>query len=152
MNFRALVFCVSATILISAASAFGADPKLDGAYRYVSTTFQGGTQTDAEAKGLIVVHGKYIAFVRAGVNRQTWDQNESADERNKKIIAAYQGIAATCGSFQVQGNVITLEQLAHSSPASMGKSVKWEYKLEGKVLKLKPVANPGVEFTFERVD
>ena len=27
----------------------------------------------------------------------------------------------------------------------------WEYKLDGKKLTLKPVANPGVEFSFERL-
>jgi hypothetical protein len=33
----------------------------------------------------------------------------------------------------------------------MGTTTKWEYKLAGKTLTLKPVANPGVEFTFERL-
>src|SRR5215831_5560644 len=141
-----------AAILVGAVqSGLAQGPKLDGAYKYVSTTFQGGKQTEADAKGIIVVHGKYMAFVRAGVNRKTWDQNEPQEERAKKIIAAYQGLAATAGSFDIQGNIITLEQVAQSSPASMGTSTKWEYKLEGKTLTLKPVANPGVEFTFEKL-
>jgi hypothetical protein len=137
--------------LVLAANARGADPKLDGAYKFVGLTFQGGGQTEADAKGMIVVHGKYMSFVRAGVGRKTWDQNEPQEDRAKKIIAAYQGLAATCGSFEVQGNVITLQQLAQSSPASMGTATKWEYKLDGDKLTLKPVANPGVEFTFERL-
>ena len=62
-----------------------------------------------------------------------------------------QGMAATCGSFDVEGNVITLHQVAQASPLTMGKDVKWEFKVEGKVLKIKPVANQGVEFTFERM-
>ena len=92
-----------------------------------------------------------MAFVRANVGRKTWDQSEPQEERAKKIIAAYQGLAATCGSFEVQGNVITLQQLAQSSPASMGTATKWEYKLEGDKLILKPAANLDVEFTFERL-
>src|ERR1700687_613374 len=136
---------------ISAANALAADPKLDGAYKFVGLKFQGGGQTEAEAKGMIVVHGKYMAFVRANVGRKTWDQSEPQEERAKKIIAAYQGLAATCGSFEVQGTVITLQQLAQSSPASMGTATKWEYKLDGDKLTLKPVANPEVEFTFERL-
>jgi hypothetical protein len=152
MRLRLSVLCAVALITITSISGFASDPKLDGAYRYVSTTFPGGSQTDADAKGMIVVHGKYMAFVRAGVDRKTWDQSEPIDERTKKIVAAYQGLAATCGSFEVQGNVITLQQLAQASPATMGKAVKWEYKLEGKTLKLKPVANSSVEFTFERLD
>jgi hypothetical protein len=59
-------------VLVSAANVMAADPKLDGAYKYVSTTFPGGSQTEADAKGMIVVHGKYMAFVRAGVGRKTW--------------------------------------------------------------------------------
>jgi hypothetical protein len=137
--------------LVLAANALGADPKLDGAYKFVGLTFQGGGQTEADAKGMIVVHGKYMAFVRAGVGRKTWEQSEPQEERAKKIIAAYQGLAATCGSFEVQGNVITLQQLAQSNPATMGTATKWEYKLEGDKLTLKPVPNPGVEFTFERL-
>ena len=136
---------------IAAVNVLAADPKLDGAYKFVGLTFQGGGQTEADAKGMIVVHGKYMAFVRASVGRQTWDQNEPEGDRAKKIIAAYQGLAATCGMFEVQGNVISLQQMAQSSPASMGTTTKWEYKLEGNKLKLKPVANPGVEFTFERL-
>ncbi len=138
-------------VLFSAINAAAADPKLEGAYKFVSLKFQGGAQTDSEAKGMIVVHGKYMAFVKASVGRQTWEQSEPQEERMKKIVAAYQGLAATCGTFDVQGNVINLQQMAQASPGSMGTTTKWEYKLDGKTLTLKPVANPGVEFTFERL-
>ena len=138
-------------VFFSAVNVLAADPKLDGAYRFVGLKFQGGGQTDAEAKGMIVVHGKYMAFVKANVGRQTWKQEEPQDERTKKIVAAFQGLAATCGTFDAQGNVISLQQLAQAGPGSMGTTTKWEYKLEGKTLTLKPVASPGVEFTFERL-
>ena len=149
MKTKALVLCL--LLLTMAVPAAAKDPKLDGAYRYVSTTFPGGKQTDAEMKGLLVVHGKYLSFVRAGVDRKTWDQQEPAEERMKKIVAAYQGLAATCGEFSVEGNIITLQQIAQASPLTMGKAIKWEFKVEGSTLKIKPVANPGVEFTFERM-
>jgi hypothetical protein len=149
MKLKTLLLC--ALLLVVSAPGLAKGPKLDGAYRYVSTTFDGGKQTDAEIKGMLVVHGKYMAFVRAGVDRKTWDQQEPAEERAKKIIAAYQGLAATCGEYTIEGNIITLQQLAQASPLSMGKAVKWEYKLEGTTLKIKPVSNPGVEFTFERM-
>ena len=142
---------ILAVVLCSAINISAADPKLEGAYRFVSLKSQGGAQTDSEAKGMIVVHGKYMAFVKASVGRQTWEQSEPQEERMKKIVAAYQGLAATCGTFEVQGNVINLQQMAQASPGSMGTTTKWEYKLEGKTLTLKPVANPGVEFTFERL-
>jgi hypothetical protein len=149
MKFKtALVLSI---VLVSASNVLAADPKLEGAYKFVGLKFQGGGQTDAEAKGMIVVHGKYMAFVKASVGRQTWEQSEPQEERAKKIVAAYQGLAATCGSFEVQGNIISLQQLAQASPGSMGTTTKWEYKLEGSKLTLKPVANPGVEFSFERL-
>lgn len=138
-------------VIITASTSLASDPKLDGAYRFTGLKFQGGGQTDAEAKGMIVVHGKHMAFVKASVGRQTWEQGEPQEERAKKIIAAYQGLAATCGTFEAKGNVITLQQVAQASPASMGTATKWEFKLEGNKLTLKPVANPGVEFTFERL-
>lgn len=138
-------------VIIAASTALAADPKLDGAYKFTGLKFQGGGQTEAEAKGMIVVHGKHMAFVKASVGRQTWEQSEPQEERTKKIIAAYQGLAATCGTFETQGNIISLQQIAQASPGSMGTTTKWEYKLEGKTLTLKPVANPGVEFTFERL-
>jgi len=144
----ALVLCV---ILASAVCVLAADPKLDGAYRFVSLKFQGGGQTDSEAKGMIVVHGKYMAFVKAGVGRETWKQEEPQDERTKKVVAAFQGLAATAGTYEIQGNIISLQQLAQANPASMGTTTKWEYTLAGKTLTLKPVASPGVEFTFERL-
>jgi hypothetical protein len=142
---------VISLVIISAANVMAADPKLDGAYKFVGLKFQGGGQTEADVKGMIVVHGKYMAFVRANVGRKMWDQSEPQEERAKKIVAAYQGLAATCGTFEVQGNVITLQQLAQSSPASMGTATKWEYKLEGNKLTLKPAANLDVEFSFERL-
>ncbi|MEK6321300.1 MAG: lipocalin-like domain-containing protein [Acidobacteriota bacterium] len=138
-------------VLVSAVNILAADPKLEGAYKFVGLKFQGGGQTEAEAKGMIVVHGKYMAFVKASVGRQTWEQSEPQEERTKKIVAAYQGLAATCGTFEVQGNVISLQQLAQAVPGSMGTTTKWEYKLDGKKLTLKPVANAGVEFNFERL-
>ena len=138
-------------VLVSAVNVLAADPKLDGAYKYVSTTFPGGSQTEADAKGMIVVHGKYMAFVRAGVGRKTWSQEDPKEEREKKIIAAYQGLSATTGSFEIQGNIITLQQVAQASPATMGTATKYEYKLDGNILTLKPVAIAGVEFKFERL-
>ena len=138
-------------VLVSAANSLAADPKLEGAYKFVGLKFQGGGQTDAEAKGMIVVHGKYMAFVKASVGRQTWEQTEPQDERTKKIVAAFQGLAATCGTFEIQGNTISLQQMAQANPGSMGTTTKWEYKLAGKTLTLKPAASPGVEFTFERL-
>ena len=100
---------------------------------------------------MIVVHGKYMAFVKAGVGRETWKQEEPQDERTKKVVAAFQGLAATAGTYEIQGNIISLQQLAQANPASMGTTTKWEYTLAGKTLTLKPVASPGVEFTFERL-
>lgn len=138
-------------VLITSVSVLAADPKLEGAYRFTGLKFQGGGQTDSEAKGMIVVHGKYMAFVKSNVGRQTWQQNEAQDERTKKIVAAFQGLAATCGTFEVQGNTITLQQIAQANPGSMGTTTKWEYKLEGKTLTVKPTASPGVEFTFEKL-
>ena len=142
---------VITALLVFAVNATAADPKLDGAYKFVGLKFPGGAQTESDAKGMIVVHGKYMAFVRASVGRQTWDQSEAQDSRMKKIVEAFQGLAATCGTFSVQGDVISLTQLAQSSPASMGTTTKWQFKLDGNKLMLKPSSNPDVEFTFERL-
>ena len=150
MKLKAVIVC-SLILFATASNAFASDPKLEGAYKWVSTTFPGGKQTEADAKGMIVVHGKYMAFVRSGVDRKTWDQSEPEAERTKKIIAAYQGLAATAGSFDIQGNMIILHQVAQASPLTMGKDAKWEFKLEGNMLKLKPAGNASVEFTFERL-
>ena len=150
MKFRTLFVC--AMILIASTSAaFASDPKLDGAYKFVGLKFPGGRQTEADAKGMIVVHGKYMAFVRAGVGRKTWNQDEPEEEQMKKAAAAFQGLAATAGWFEIEKNVITLHQEAQANPASMGTPSKWEFTLEGKKLTLKPAGNTNVEFHFERL-
>jgi Lipocalin-like domain len=150
MKLKAVIIC--AFILFATASnVLASDPKLEGAYKWVSTTFPGGKQTEAEAKGMIVVHGKYMAYVKAGADRKTWSMEEPEADRMKKIAAAYQNLNATAGSFDIEGNVITLHQLAQASPVTMGKDAKWEFKLEGNKLTLKPVGNANVEFTFERL-
>lgn len=138
-------------ILLSCTSLVGAAPKLDGAYKLVSIKAPNGTQTADQVKGMMVVHGNNMAFIRVGANRQTWDQQEAADERNKKIIAAFQGMAATCGSFEIQGDTIVLTQYAQASPSSVGTSSKWQFKLEGDRLTIKPDGNATVEFIFERL-
>jgi hypothetical protein len=150
MKLKAVIVC--ALIIFAAASnAFASDPKLEGAYKWVSTTFPGGKQTEADAKGMIVVHGKYMAYVQAGSNRKSWSMEEPEGDRMKKIVEAYQNLRATAGSFDVEGNTIILHQVAQASPLTMGKDAKWEYKLEGNMLKIKPAGNAGVEFTFERL-
>ncbi len=142
---------VIAIILSIGSIAFASDPKLEGAYKFVSVKFPGGEQTEAQEKGMIVVHGKYIAFVSAGVDRKMWSQADSEADRNKKIIDAYNGLRATAGDFTIEGNTITLNQVVQASPASMGKPSKWIFKLDGNKLSLKPAANQDVEFTFERL-
>ena len=150
MNVKKGILC-AIVLGVTLSAALAAEPKLEGAYKFVGLTFQGGGQTEADAKGMLVVHGKYLAFVRAGVNREKWSQQDAEADRTKKIVAAYQGLAATAGTFDVQGNIITLTQVAQASPSSMGTAVKWEFKIDGNKLSVKPVANPGVEFTFERL-
>lgn len=145
----AIIFAIF--LIGSATATIAQTPKLDGAYKWVSTKFPGGSQTEAQAKGMIVVHGKYMAFVRAGVDRKTWEQSEPEADRMKKIVAAYQGLSATAGDFTIEGNVITLNQHAQANPGTMGKQAKWEYKLEGNKLTIRPVGNTEVEFAFERM-
>lgn len=138
-------------MLAGSTLASAPQPKLDGAYKFVSVKFSGGQQTEADQKGMIVVHGKYMAFVQSGVNRKTWSQDEPEAERTKKIVEAFNGLRATAGMFEIEGNTITLNQVAQASPSSMGKPSKWEFKLEGNKLMLMPAGNTGVVFTFERL-
>jgi hypothetical protein len=140
-----------ALLFAAGVASFAQAPKLDGAYKFVSVKFPGGSQTEAQQKGMIVVHGKYMAFVSSGVDRKTWSEDEPEADRLKKIVEAYNGLRATAGSFEIQGNKIVLQQLAQASPASMGKPSTWEFKLEGNTLTLKPGGNTTVEFTFERL-
>lgn len=150
MKLKAVMTCV---ILLSICSmtASAQEPKLDGAYKWVSTKFPGGQQTENDAKGMIVVHGKYMAFVRATLNRPALSQSDPQEERMKKAAQAFQGLAATAGTFEVKGNRIHLQQVAQANPGTMGKEAQWEFKLDGKTLTLKPVGADGVEFTFERL-
>ncbi|MFP5264217.1 MAG: hypothetical protein ACLGJB_20225 [Blastocatellia bacterium] len=150
MKLKAVIVC-ALVVFAAAPNVLASDPKLDGAYKWVSTTFPGGKQTEADAKGMIVVHGKYMAYVQAGANRKAWTQEEPENDRLKKIAEAYQNLRATAGSFVVQGNTITLSQVAQASPLAMGKDAKWEFKLEGNTLRLKPAGNANVEFVFERL-
>lgn len=137
-------------LMALAVASFAAD-NLDGAYKFKSVTFQGGQQTEAEAKGMIVVHGKYWSNVRVQLNRKSWSQNDPEEERIKKIAAAFNGLTANCGTFEIEGNIVTMYNMAAASPGSVGTSSKWEYKLEGTKLTLKPQAAPGVEFVFEKL-
>lgn len=142
---------IVALLLATAVTASAQAPKLDGAYKFVSIKFQGGEQTEAQTKGMIVVHGKYMAFVSAGVDRKSWTQEEPEADRMKKIVDAFNGLRATAGNFEIQGDVITLHQHAQASPGSMGKPSKWVFKVDANKLSLKPSGNTSVEFTFERL-
>jgi hypothetical protein len=143
---------ISALVLVAAASlALAQTPKLDGAYRFVSVKFPGGEQTEAQSKGMIVVHGKYMAFVQSGVDRKTWTQDEPEADRTKKMAEAFNGLRATAGTFEIQGNTIVLNQLAQANPGSMGRPSKWTFRLDGNKLMLKPEGGTNVEFTFERM-
>ena len=150
MKLKAIIAAL-ALLIGAAATTFGQTPKLDGAYKFVSLKFTGGQQTEAQTKGMIVVYGKYMAFVSAGVDRKMWTQEEPEAERTKKIVEAFQGLRATAGMFEIQGDTIVLQQQAQSNPATMGKPSKWVFKLDGNHLILKPGGATGVEFTFERL-
>ncbi|HYP29421.1 MAG TPA: lipocalin-like domain-containing protein [Blastocatellia bacterium] len=150
MKIKASIACVI-VMLFCAAPGFAADPKLDGAYKLVSLKYPGGESTEAQLKGMIVVHGKYLAFVRASADRKTWTEQESKEEQMKKMAAAYEGLSATAGTFEIQGNVINLTQTTQANPASVGKVAKFEYKLEGNRLMIKFPGNADVVFTFERL-
>jgi hypothetical protein len=149
MKTRALL--VSAFLLSITLPVFAFQTKLDGAYKLTAIKFSGGEQTEAQVKGIMVVHGKHIAFVRSNVGRQMWTQEEPEADRAKKIVAAYQGLAATAGSFEIQGSTITIQQVAQAVPSSMGQPSKWEFKLDGNKLSLRPAGNTQVEFLFERL-
>src|SRR5262245_28077046 len=148
---RSLFLVVVLVLIITQTVPVAAKPNLDGAWKFTGLKFPGGQQTEADARGMIVVHGKYMAFVRASVDRKVWTQDEPKEEQAKKIIAAFQGLAANCGAFDINSTIITLNQVAQANPGSIGTSVKLEFKLEGKKLTLKPTANLDVEFFFEKL-
>lgn len=143
---------ILATLLLMAATAANAQtPKLDGAYKFVSVKFQGGERTEAQSKGVIVVHGNYMAFVQSDVDRPTWTQQEPEADRLKKVAQAFNGLRATAGRFEIKGNKIVLNQMAQANPGSVGKPSEWEFAVSGNKLTLKPAGATGVEFTFERL-
>jgi hypothetical protein len=145
------ILAVASIIAVGASSVFAQAPKLDGAYKLVSIKSPNGTQTEANVKGMIVVHGKYMAFVRAGVDRKSWSQDDPQEERTKKIVAAFQGLATTCGAFEIKGNTLSLNQHAQAAPSSMGATSKWLFEINANKLTIKPEAAPTVEFIFERM-
>ena len=73
------------------------------------------------------------------------------DSRTSKLAALLGSASllaiASTGSAYAQMQT----QTAQANPGSMGTTTKWEYKLAGNTLTLKPAASPGVEFTFERL-
>jgi hypothetical protein len=149
-------FVFTIMLLVTVVSAFASDPQakepnLDGAYKFVSVKFPGGEQTEANQKGMIVVHGKHMAFVAATVNRKTWSQDEPEADRTKKVVEAFQGLRATAGSFEIKGDTIILNQVAQAVPSSMGKPSEWKFKVEGNKLMLSPGGNTSVVFTFEKL-
>lgn len=150
MRVKAVIVC-AVVMLFCATPGFAADPKLDGAYKLVSLKTPGGERTEAQLKGMIVVHGKYLAFVRSSADRKAWTEQESEEEQMKKMAAAYEGMAATAGPFEIQGNVINLTQTTQANPSSVGKVAKFEYKLEGNKLMINFPGNKDVVFTFERL-
>ena len=150
MKLKAIITAL-ALLITAEAVALAQTPKLDGAYKFVSLKFTGGQQTEAQTKGMIVVHGKYMAFVSAAVDRKMWTQEEPEADQAKKIVEAFQGLRATAGMFEIQGDTIVLQQHAQSNPATMGKPSKWLFKVDGNKLILKPSGATTVEFTFERL-
>ena len=144
-------FVLAMFIIVAAAAAHAQTPKLDGAYKFVSVKFQGGERTEAQSKGVIVVHGNYMAFVQSDVDRPSWTQQDPEADRLKKIERAFNGLRATAGRFEIKGNKIVLNQMAQASPTSVGKPSEWEFAVSGNRLTLKPAGAAGVEFTFERL-
>lgn len=149
------ILTLALALVISPGMAIAADGKLDGAYKFVSVTFDGGSQTEADAKGMIVVHGRHWSNIRAGVDRKTWSREEPEAERTKKIVEAYQSLTADCGTFEIEGNTVTMRRLTGGNPGAPASS-KWEYKLEGNKLTLKPKSPAGqppatTVFTYERL-
>lgn len=156
MKIKALL-ALAVMLFVTTAIAIASGPrdhhaKLDGAYKLVSVKFPGGEQTEAQTKGMIVVHGKHVAFVSSAVNRKTWSQDEPEADRMKKIAEAYNGLRATAGSFEIKGDSIVINQMAQAVPSSMGKPSEWKFKLDGKKLMLSPSGNTSVVFTFEKVE
>lgn len=146
-----IAFVVLCVLVLVVSVSLAADDKLDGAYEFKSVTFQGGSQTSAEAKGMLLVQGKYWANLRMQLSRKSWAQGDPEEERTKKMVAAFQGLTANCGTFEIQGNIVTMRSDVAANPNAIGSSSKWEYKLEGKKLTLKPQAQAGTEFVFEKL-
>lgn len=121
---------------------------LDGAWEFVQLeTPDGPSQTQV---GEMIVHGDRVCHVRVGRQRDEIAEEDSEEERTTKAAALYGSTTAACGTFAIEGNLLTVQWTTSSDPGVEGNTTEFEFTSEGDTVTLAPTGNPQFRFVYRR--
>lgn len=121
---------------------------LDGAWEFVRLDTPDGPNQNQV--GEMIVHGNRVCHLRVGREREAIAEDESEEQRSAKAAALYGSTTAACGTFTLDGDLLTVNWTTSSDPAVEGNTTEFEFTSEGDMVILAPAANPQFRFVYRR--
>lgn len=117
-------------------------PSIQGVWRVVEETTPWRTITNPRI-GFIIYTAKHFALVREVQDIKRPDVRDVDHATAQQLLAVWAPFAAQFGTYEVKGDVLTLNILVAKNPSLMGTKQIQRFKVDGNTLTTEPFLDPG---------
>ena len=115
---------------------------IQGVWRVVEETAGGRTITNPNP-GFIIYTAKYFSVVTEAQDIKRPDVTDVDNATAQQLLAMWGPFAAQFGTYEVKGDLLTLNILVAKNPSLMGTKQVQRFKVDGNTLTTEPFRDPG---------
>ena len=103
-------------------------------------------------RGLMIVHGNYVCHMNVAKERPLFSKENTAEEKVEIFAELWRKTTASCGTFTLDHNTVTVNWTTSANPRTEGHVTKFLLTSEEDKIKLAPAANPEFKVVYQRLN
>ncbi len=103
-------------------------------------------------KGLMIVQDGSLCHLRVDKERENFVQDESDEEAMRKAAAAFTAANSACGTFTLEGEIVTATWTSTLNPDRDGTTSEFIFSQEEDQLFIAPAGSPEFRYVYQKVD
>ena len=112
---------------------------------------EGPKGINTNQRGYMMVYGNYVCHLHVAKERPLFSRENTPEERLEIFAELWRKVTASCGTYTLEDNVVTVTWSTSANPRTEGNVTKFQLTTEGDKIKLAPAANPEFKTVYQRV-
>ena len=124
--------------------------RYDGVYQLVRLDSPNGPSSTQ--KGLMIIQDGSLCHLRVDKERENFVQDEPDEEAMRKSAAAFTAANSACGTFTLEGEIVTATWTSTLNPNRDGSTSEFIFSQEEDLLFIAPAGSPEFKYVYQKVE